>query len=48
MVTEADRVLDVIAEAGSGYHFFGKGAERVVIQSTSGTVTVEGRSAPVF
>ncbi|HEY3275846.1 MAG TPA: DUF364 domain-containing protein [Syntrophorhabdaceae bacterium] len=33
MVTDADRVLNVAAEAGSGYHFFGKGAERVVIQS---------------
>jgi len=32
MVTDADRVLNVIAEAGSGYHFFGKGAERVVIR----------------
>lgn len=31
LVTDADRVLNVIAEAGSGYHFFGKGAERVVI-----------------
>lgn len=39
MVTEADKVLDVIAEAGSGYHFFGKGAERVVIQSCSDTKT---------
>lgn len=28
IVTEADRVLDVIAEAGSGYHFFESGAER--------------------
>ncbi len=33
MVTDADRVLNVIAEAGSGYHFFGKGAERVVIEA---------------
>ncbi len=31
-VTDADRVLNVIAEAGSGYHFFGKGAERVAIK----------------
>jgi len=30
-VTDADRVLSVIAEAGSGYHFFGKGADRVTI-----------------
>ncbi len=32
-VTDADRILDVIAEAGSGYHFFGRGAERVVIEA---------------
>jgi len=32
MVTDADRVLNVISQAGSGYHFFGKGAERVVIE----------------
>lgn len=31
MVTDADRVLNVIAEAGSGYHFFGKGAEMIGI-----------------
>lgn len=34
-VTDADRVLNMIAEAGSGYHFFGKGADRIVIQSIS-------------
>jgi uncharacterized protein (DUF4213/DUF364 family) len=33
MVTDADRVLDVIAEAGSGYHFFGRGADMIVIRS---------------
>ena len=32
IVTEPDRVLDVIAEGGSGYHFFERGAERVVIR----------------
>jgi uncharacterized protein (DUF4213/DUF364 family) len=32
MVTEPDRVLDLIAEGGSGYHFFEKGADRIVIQ----------------
>ncbi len=31
IVTDADRVLDIISEGGSGYHFFGKGAERLVI-----------------
>ena len=30
-MTDADRVLNVIAEAGSGYHFFGKGAEKAVL-----------------
>lgn len=34
LVTEPDRVLDLIAEGGSGYNFFGKGAERTVIQPT--------------
>ena len=33
IVTDADRVLNVIAEAGSGHHFFGKGAEKAVIHS---------------
>jgi uncharacterized protein (DUF4213/DUF364 family) len=32
MVDNPDRVLDLIAEGGSGYHFFEKGAERIVIQ----------------
>ena len=31
VVTNADELLDVISEAGSGYHFFGKSAERAVI-----------------
>ena len=31
-VTRPDDVLDLIAEAGSGYHFFGKSAERIVIR----------------
>jgi mannose-6-phosphate isomerase-like protein (cupin superfamily) len=33
MMTDADRVLNVIAEACSGYRFFGRGAERLVIQN---------------
>ena len=32
IVTNADECLDIIAEAGSGYHFFGKSAERLVIR----------------
>ncbi|MDR1728317.1 MAG: DUF364 domain-containing protein [Acidobacteriota bacterium] len=34
-VTEPDKVLDVVAEGGSGYHFFGKGAERTVMRRLS-------------
>ncbi len=33
IVTEPDRVLDVIAEGGSGYHFFERGAQRVAVRS---------------
>lgn len=32
LVTDADKLLDIIAEGGSGYHFFGKYAERTVIK----------------
>ncbi|MEA5115173.1 MAG: DUF364 domain-containing protein [Geobacteraceae bacterium] len=32
-VAEPGRVLNVISEGGSGYHFFGKGAERTVIEA---------------
>lgn len=32
LVTDADGLLDIIAEGGSGYHFFGKYAERTVIK----------------
>ncbi len=32
LVTDPDALLNVIAEAGSGYHFFGRSAERVVIR----------------
>lgn len=31
-VTEPDGLLDVIAEAGSGYHFYGKYAEKTVVR----------------
>ncbi len=31
LVTRPHELLDVIGEAGSGYHFFGKSAERIVI-----------------
>jgi len=32
-VTRPDAVLDLVAEAGSGYHFYGKGADRIVVRS---------------
>ncbi|MFZ3132823.1 MAG: DUF364 domain-containing protein, partial [Desulfosporosinus sp.] len=31
-VTNPDELLDLLAEAGSGYHFFGKSADRTVIR----------------
>jgi uncharacterized protein (DUF4213/DUF364 family) len=31
MVTKPDELLNIIAEGGSGYHFFGKSAERTII-----------------
>ena len=30
-VTAPDSFLDVLAEGGSGYHFFGRSAEKVVL-----------------
>lgn len=32
VVTDPDALLDVISEAGSGYHFFGKSARRTVVR----------------
>jgi uncharacterized protein (DUF4213/DUF364 family) len=31
VVTKPDELLDIISEGGSGYHFFGKSAERTII-----------------
>lgn len=33
LVTKSDEVPDLISEGGSGYHFFGKSAERLVIEA---------------
>ena len=33
LVTDADRLLDIISEGGSGYHFFGRYAERIIIKN---------------
>lgn len=35
-VTKPDELLDIISEGGSGYHFFGKYAERTLIRKISG------------
>ena len=32
LVTRPDELLDLLAEGGSGYHFFGRSAERMVIR----------------
>ena len=32
LVTKPDELLDMLAEAGSGYHFFGKSADKIVIE----------------
>ena len=32
VVTDADRLLGTLTEAGSGYHFYGKSAQRLVIE----------------
>ena len=32
LVTKPDELLDIISEGGSGYHFFGKYAERIVVR----------------
>lgn len=34
IATDADALLDTLIEAGSGYHFFGKSAEKVIIRTT--------------
>jgi len=33
VVTKADEILDIISEGGSGYHFFGKYAERTAVRA---------------
>lgn len=32
LVTDPDRALDIISEGGSGYHFYGKSVERLIIK----------------
>lgn len=33
LVTKPDELLDLISEAGSGYHFFGKCADRIIVKN---------------
>ena len=37
-ITAPDAFLDVLAEGGSGYHFFGRSAEKVVLVRKMGTM----------
>ena len=32
-VTDPDALLDTLAEGGSGYHYFGRSAEKVLLQA---------------
>jgi len=34
LVTRPDDLLDILSEGGSGYHFFGKSADRIIIRNT--------------
>jgi uncharacterized protein (DUF4213/DUF364 family) len=36
-VTDSDAFLDMLAEGGSGYHFFGRTAEKVVLVRKAAT-----------
>ncbi len=42
-VTAPDDFLDVLAEGGSGYHFFGRSAERVVLQRRAPATSASAR-----
>lgn len=33
LVTRSDDLLDILSEGGSGYHFFGKSADRIIIRN---------------
>jgi hypothetical protein len=35
VVTNLDRLLDILARGGSGYHFYGKGADRIAVRRSS-------------
>jgi uncharacterized protein (DUF4213/DUF364 family) len=38
LVTRPDDLLDILSEGGSGYHFFGKSADRIIIRRDSDSI----------
>jgi uncharacterized protein (DUF4213/DUF364 family) len=44
-ITEPDAFLDVLAEGGSGYHFFGRSAQKIVLRAHGRTAQREGSAA---
>lgn len=44
-VTRPDEFLDTLAEGGSGYHFFGKSARKIVLRSRRNNVAVGSANA---
>ncbi len=47
IVNKPDELLDVLAEGGSGYHFFGKSADRVVIDKERTWAAFRPRRCPI-
>ena len=47
-VIDADRFLDVLAEGGSGYHFFGKSAQKIVLRSRRQNSLLKNQDATVL
>lgn len=47
-VTHADKFLDVLAEGGSGYHFFGKSAQKIVLRSRRQNCTPKSQESIVL
>ena len=40
-ITEPDAFLDVLAEGGSGYHFFGRSAQKIVLARRTPAVSAQ-------
>lgn len=45
-ITEPDAFLDVLAEGGSGYHFFGRSARKVVLRHAAAFAHPDSSTAP--